>query len=448
MRFFHVVRAGGALLAGLAFSLQSLLAHPTAALAHVPDFPIPGGHFYTQARGQGIESLTGYAISDADGIPFWSEYKRLGGIRGLGYPASKRFIWNGWAAQVVQRGILVWHPETARAELAHVMDDLSSAGYDGWLREFKSVPPPFDPHEEEGMTYEQVQARRLKFLDGNAQIKQRFMAERNWQDVYGLPVSFDDTEQAWVLRTQRAVFQYWKVDVPWARKGTVTIAAGGDLAKEAGMLPETVLAPEIPNVYRAEKPEKPKRMLIPKLRVDAPIATFGIDQLEKDGALPAPKRGEDVAWYDFTARAGEANNAVFSGHVDWNGVNAVFSRIKELVNGDQIILVGDGNTRFTYEVLGCDDVECHLPLSSRPDVDEFIGFSAFSHLTMITCEGQWDSIKKDYSHRRIVRARLISVSTEKNEPLQVVAEQLPYEYWVFTADAPELPRDAQGNPVR
>jgi len=446
MRFRAFFRAAGGALAGLALSLQSLAATP--ALAHVPDFPVPGGHFYTQARGQGSESLTGYTISDADGIPFWSEYKRLGGIRLLGYPASKRFIWNGWAAQVVQKGILVWHPERTRAELAHVLDDLSSSGYDGWLREFKGVPPPFDQHEEESLSYGQVQERRLKFLDRNAAVKQRFLADRNWLDLYGLPVSFDETEQAWVLRAQRAVFQHWKVDVPWARKGTVTIAHGGDLAKEAGLLPEMVLAPEVPTVYRAETPEKPKRMQIPKLRMDAPVAIFGMDQLEKDGSLPAPKRAEDVAWYDYSGRAGEANNAVFAGHVDWEGRAAVFSRIKELVDGDQIILVGENNTKFTYEVLGCNDVECHLPMSSRPDVDEFIGFSAFSHLTMITCEGQWDVIKKDYSHRRIVRARLIGISTEKNEPLPTIAEPLPYDYWVFTADAPDLPRDQQGNPQR
>jgi hypothetical protein len=435
-----------------ALAMLALSAHqvfvPAAALAHVPDYPVPNGHFYTQARGTGGESLVGYRISDDGGIPFWSEYRRLGGIRALGYPASRRFIWNGWVAQVVQKGILVWHPERGRAELAHVLDDLSSNGYDDWLREFKSVPAPFDPHEEEGLSFEQVRDRRLAYLDLNEAIKQRFLAERNWMDLYGLPTAFDETEQAWVLRTQRAVFQQWQMDVPWARKGTVTIAHGGDLAKEAGLIPEAIQAPEIPTVYRSPSPEKPKRMLIPKLRVDAPIATFGLHEIEKDGALPSPKRAEDVAWYDYSGRAGEANNAVFSGHLDWQGRPAVFARIKELVNGDQIILVGENGTRFVYQVLGCDDVECHLPMASRPDVDEFIGFSAFSHLTMISCEGEWDRIKRDYSHRRIVRARLVAITDERNQPKEMLAEQLPYDHWLYTADAPDLPRDAAGNPLR
>jgi sortase (surface protein transpeptidase) len=408
------------------------------ALAHVPDYPVPNGHFFTQTADAGADSLMGFDISNDGGIPLWNEYQRLGGIRTMGYPASRRFDWNGWAAQVVQRGILVWHPEDGRAELANVMDDLSAAGYDGWLRETQGVPAPFDVHEEAGLSFDAIKERRLHFLDGNAAVKQRFLSERNWQDLYGLPVSFDESDQAWTLRTQRSVFQYWKVDEPWARKGTVTIADGGDMAKQAGLLPQDALSPEIPTVYHAQAPEAPKRIIVPKVKIDAPIVTYGLKDLDKDGALPAPKTSTDVAWYDYSGKAGEANNAVFSGHVDWNGGTAVFARIKELINGDQIILVGDKGTRFTYEVLGCDDIECHLPLSTTPNVDEFVGYSAFAHLTMITCEGQWDKIKKDYSNRRIVRARLVAVNDSAGTAQAIVAEPLSYSNWIFTADAPNV----------
>jgi sortase (surface protein transpeptidase) len=422
---------------------------PTPALAHVPDYPIPNGHFFTEANGvNNPETVVGFAISDDGGIPFWSEYQRLGGIRSLGYPASRRFVWNGWVAQVVQRGILVWHPEGNHAELANVMDDLSAAGYDAWLEADKGIPPAPDTSDEQGLSFDQVRAKRLTILDQNDVIKKRFLTERNWADFYGLPVGYGETDQASVLRTQRSVFYLWKQDEPWARKGTVTVADGGDLAKEAALLPDDVLTPEVPTVFHAASPEKPKRIQVPKLKLDAPIAAFNADQTLKDGSLPTPKTAQEVAWYDFTGRAGEANNAVFAGHVDWEGRSAVFARIKELVNGDQIVLVGDKGTKFTYEVLGCDDVECHLPMSSRSDVDEFIGYSAFAHLTMITCEGQWDTIKKDYSHRRIVRARLVSISDSAGAPQPILADPLPYSQWIYTADAAVLPRDAEGNPLR
>ena len=48
---------------------------------------------------------------------------------------------------------------------------------------------------------------------------------------------------SFVVRAQRAVFQYWKEDVPWAKKGEVTLANSGDLAKEAGVFPVEAVTP-------------------------------------------------------------------------------------------------------------------------------------------------------------------------------------------------------------
>ncbi|MGH2367670.1 MAG: hypothetical protein ACRDI2_05675, partial [Chloroflexota bacterium] len=59
----------------------------------------------------------------------------------------------------------------------------------------------------------------------------------------------------------------------------------------------------------------------------------------------------------------------------------------------------------------------------------------------------WGRIQRDYSHRRIVRARLVSATNGAGAPQDLVAEPLPYSQWLFTADAANLPRDAQGNPL-
>ena len=63
----------------------------------------------------------------------------------------------------------------------------------------------------------------------------------------GLPVSdVVDMGNHFALRSQRVVFQEWKEDVPWAQRGTVTVALGGDIAKEAGILPRPRCAPAYP----------------------------------------------------------------------------------------------------------------------------------------------------------------------------------------------------------
>ena len=106
-----------------------------------PDHELPNGHFYSQANGIPTGSTErGYAITDDDGIPFWSTYRRLGGVQALGYPISHRFNWLNGLAQVTQRAILQWHEERNQVELVNVLDYLSQLGKDDWLRQVLDLP--------------------------------------------------------------------------------------------------------------------------------------------------------------------------------------------------------------------------------------------------------------------------------------------------------------------
>jgi hypothetical protein len=79
------------------------------------DYPIPNGHFFTQAApGQ---NGNGYRVANEAGIPFWDTFKAMGGLDQLGYPLTRRFIWNGTVVQVFQHGALRWLPSEARTEL-------------------------------------------------------------------------------------------------------------------------------------------------------------------------------------------------------------------------------------------------------------------------------------------------------------------------------------------
>ncbi len=80
------------------------------------DFPVPYGHFYTQAT-PGLEGGQGFSITDAGGIAFWSEFLRLGGVTELGYPLSRRFALDGEVYQLVQGGLLRWEPHSQQAHL-------------------------------------------------------------------------------------------------------------------------------------------------------------------------------------------------------------------------------------------------------------------------------------------------------------------------------------------
>jgi hypothetical protein len=207
-----------------------------------PDFEIGAGRFYTQTNGG--QAGKGYAVVDDDSARFWSEFRRLGGVDGLGYPASRRFTWEGFTVQVFQKAILQWRPELGRAFFVNVLDRLSAAGKDDWLLSARMTPRPLDPSLDTGLAWPAVVARHQALLDGDRAIKAAYMADPDPIQRFGLPMSAADLDTAYVVRCQRAVFQRWKVDVPWAKAGQVTVANGGDLAKEAEILPSDVLAPE------------------------------------------------------------------------------------------------------------------------------------------------------------------------------------------------------------
>ena len=204
--------------------------------AQPQDFDIPNGHFFTQTGG-GAER--GFAVTDDEGIPFWTEFQRLGGVQAVGFPISQRFVWDGLASQAFQRVIFQWQPESGTMAFVNTFDLMSDAGLDDFLLSVRQVPKPL-VLDEAGKSFDQIARERLALLEANPVIRAAYFG------VVGDPIQFNglptsavtDMGNNLALRAQRVVFQQWKEDVPWARAGEVTVANGGDIAKEVGLLPD------------------------------------------------------------------------------------------------------------------------------------------------------------------------------------------------------------------
>ena len=209
------------------------------------DYDIPNGHFYTEANGQPIgASPKGFAVVDNAEAPMWTEFQRLGGPAGIGYPTSRRFKWDGFVSQAMQKGVLQWQPQSGHAYLVNVFDEMSKRGLDTWLTSVRQVPQIADWSTDNGRAWPDVVQAHLALLDANPAIKARYFSVPDPVDLFGLPMSYGDMGNNYTLRAQRVVIQQWKAAVPWAAAGGVTIANGGDIAKESGLLPQEALAPE------------------------------------------------------------------------------------------------------------------------------------------------------------------------------------------------------------
>ncbi|HEV8637418.1 MAG TPA: carboxypeptidase-like regulatory domain-containing protein [Chloroflexota bacterium] len=218
------------------FPTLPLTVRAPGAAAGAPDFAVPNGWFYTQTGGGGGR---GYAVTDEGGLRFWSEFRRLGGVQAVGYPASQRFQWDGFTVQVFQRVVFQWRPESGSVAFVNVFDRLHDLGKDEFLLRARQTPPP-RAFPDAGQPWERVVQNHLAVLEPFPAIRAAYFgAVGDPIQANGLPVSdVTDMGNHLALRAQRVVFQQWKEDVPWAKQGQVTVALGGDIAKELGVLPD------------------------------------------------------------------------------------------------------------------------------------------------------------------------------------------------------------------
>lgn len=211
------------------------------ASAAPQDWAIPNGWFFTQT-GDGVSR--GFSITDDARASFWSEFQRLGGAAVVGYPVSRRFQCDGFTCQATQRVIFQWRPETNSAVFVNVFDLLSETGKDDWLQSTRQTPRP-KAWNDAGVPWEEVKQQRLAVLDQYPELSSAYygVAGGDPVEMNGLPVAeVTQVGDALVLRAQRVVLQQWLVDKPWAKSGGVTVGLGGDIAKEAGLLPKAALA--------------------------------------------------------------------------------------------------------------------------------------------------------------------------------------------------------------
>lgn len=205
------------------------------------DYEVENGHFYRQAAGAAANSGRGFLISDDDGVPFWSEFQRLGGVDTLGYPISRRFELDGYLCQATQRAILQWHPDRGEVELINVMEYLSRLGKDDLLKSSRLVPRPVPASADE----------RAGWLTADGTIATVYAGAIDPLALFGLPLSPPQAMgPATAMRLQRGVIYVWNEPHAWAGPGQVTVANAGDFVREANGLPPAALEADAPPPVR------------------------------------------------------------------------------------------------------------------------------------------------------------------------------------------------------
>ena len=234
-------------LAIVALATASAPARVQTDLTDVRDWVIPQGHFYTQTNGTDDSNELGYTVIDDEEALFWTWFRKLGGLKALGYPVSQRFQYKGFLAQAFHKGILLWDENSHSANLMNLFDELSTAGADSFLETHRFIPRSNAWEEDIGQPWPVITANHLALLEEDAAIKAAYYAESQQGldpiTLNGLPMGIRDYGFVLVLRAQRRAFQLWKTEQPWASEGEIVVVNGGDLAKELNLIPTPAQAP-------------------------------------------------------------------------------------------------------------------------------------------------------------------------------------------------------------
>jgi hypothetical protein len=187
---------------------------------------------------------TQFNVCDDAQAQFLTAFNRYG-LANLGYPISRRYERDGFVTQAFQKAILQWRPDTRNVAFVNVFDDMSRVGLDGRLNETRQTPLPLPAGWDGTSDFATIRTKREGLLSTRPAIRTAYFGVASPLDLFGLPTSeITDMGNHYAIRTQRAVFQEWKETVPWARAGQVTIANGGEIAKEMGLIPASALVTE------------------------------------------------------------------------------------------------------------------------------------------------------------------------------------------------------------
>jgi sortase A len=187
-----------------------------------------------------------------------------------------------------------------------------------------------------------------------------------------------------------------------------TVMAGTDTGEmfdptffRARNLPSEASAADAPVTLYEPLPNRPARIIIPALDIDAPVREVQLERVEEDAQTlfrwQVPNEFA-AGWHDDSAPLGRRGNTVLNGHHNVHG--AIFGNLADLDIGSDIYLEDAAGNQYHYQI-----AEEHL----LPERDEAIAVRRGNaswmepkpdeRITIVTC---WP--RTDNTHRLIVIA--------------------------------------------
>jgi sortase (surface protein transpeptidase) len=182
--------------------------------------------------------------------------------------------------------------------------------------------------------------------------------------------------------------------------GAVALLSPAAPAPPAGAPPAAAApAPVVVEPGADETTVAPVRVRVPAIGVDSELLGLGTDAA---GALEPPADFARAGWFAQGTIPGDVGPAVVAGHVDSVDGPAVFSRLRDLAPGNEVLVDrADGTTvRFTVTEVA------RYPKDDFP-TGAVYGPTTRAELRLVTCGGDFDRSARSYEDNVVVFARRV-----------------------------------------
>jgi sortase (surface protein transpeptidase) len=111
--------------------------------------------------------------------------------------------------------------------------------------------------------------------------------------------------------------------------------------------------------------------------------------VEGDGEMEVPP-ADEVGWYRYGARPGDAGASVLAAHIAYNGVDGVFRHLEDLAVGDTVEVTFEDGAARSFVV----DEMARYPKTELPA--EMWSPAGDPRLALVTCGGEFDAAADSY----------------------------------------------------
>jgi sortase (surface protein transpeptidase) len=202
-----------------------------------------------------------------------------------------------------------------------------------------------------------------------------------------------------------AALQGTEPSAPEPTATATTSPSSDDIPAPHRTQPPTAERESEPELFTPDVPQgvTPVSVTIPTIGVDeAPTIDLG---LQDDGSMEVPSDFSDTGWFTGSPRPGAPGAAVLAGHVDSTSGPAVFFRLHELAQGDEVVVQGADGKSSTFQV---DSIE-QYPKDDFP-AERVYGYVREPQLRLITCGGEFDRGEGSYRDNIVVYASVVDTA--------------------------------------